>query len=62
MEGSSAGNVTAAMTTALQTAFGNVQTDVVSVVTTALPYALGIMGLMLALSIGIKAFKRFNKA
>ena len=51
------GNVTAGMTTALQTAFGAVQTDVVSVITTALPYALGIMALTVALRIGIKFFK-----
>ncbi len=52
------GAVTADMTSALSTAFGNVQTDVVSIVTTALPPALAILGIGLALTIGIKAFKR----
>lgn len=60
MEGSS-GNITAAMTTALQTAFSNVQTDVLSVVGTALPYALAIMGLILAIRIGIKFFRSTAK-
>lgn len=59
--GGSTGNVTSDMTTALQTAFGNVQTDVVSVITTALPYALAVMGLILAVTIGIRFFKRVSK-
>lgn len=57
-----AGNVTAGMTTALSTAFANVQADVISIITTALPYALPIMGIMLALTIGIRAFRRFSKS
>lgn len=52
------GNVSSDMTSALQTGFGNVQADVISIVTTALPYALVVMGIGLALAIGIKVFKR----
>lgn len=61
MEGAASGNITAAMTTALQTAFANVQTDVLSVVGTALPYALAIMGLVLAIRIGIRFFRSTAK-
>lgn len=53
-----AGNVTSGMTTAIQTGLGNVQADVITLVSTALPYALVIMGLGLAISIGMKVFKR----
>lgn len=56
----SSGNITEGMTTALTTGFGNVQSDVISIVTTALPYALVIMGIGLALTIGIKMFRRIS--
>lgn len=55
------GNVTAGMTSALNTAFQAVQTDVVSIITTALPSALGIMAIGLALTIGIRIFRSFAK-
>lgn len=55
------GNITAGMTTALQTAFGNVQTDVVSIVTTAMPYALGIFGLFIAIRGGLKFFRQTSR-
>lgn len=55
------GNITADMTTALQSAFGAVKTDVVSIIVTALPYALGIMAIGLALSIGIRFFSQMSK-
>ena len=55
------GNVTDSMTTALSTGFGNVQADVISIITTALPYALVIMGLSVALTVGIKVFSRFAR-
>lgn len=58
---STATNITADMTTALQTAFAAVQTDVVSIITTALPYALAVMGVMLAVTLGIRFFKRVSK-
>lgn len=47
------------ISTALTTAFSAVQTDVTSAIGTALPYALGIMGLVLAISIVVRVFKRF---
>lgn len=53
----SGGNVSSGMTTALQTAFSNVQTDVTSIITTALPYALGVMGLIIAIRVGVKFFR-----
>lgn len=55
----SSGNVTEGMTSALSTAFSAVQTDVVSIITTALPVALGVMGIGIALTLGIKYFKKF---
>lgn len=51
------GLIDSTMTSALSTAFGNVQSDVLSIVTTALPYALAILGVGLALRIGVKIFK-----
>ena len=38
---------------AVKTAFAQVQTDVVSMITTCAPFALGIIGTVLAVSIGI---------
>lgn len=55
------GNSGSAINAALTTAFAGVQTDVTSAIGTALPYALGIMGLVLAISIVVKVFKRFAK-
>lgn len=52
------GNITSGMTTAIQTGLSNVQADVITLISTALPYALVIMGLGLAISIGMKVFKR----
>lgn len=46
-----------AMTTAFETALTGVKTDVVSMVTTALPIGLGIMGLFLAIRLGINFFR-----
>lgn len=45
------------ISTAMSTAFGNVQTNVTSMITTCAPYALGIIGTVLAVTIGIKVFK-----
>ncbi len=56
-----AGGMSETMTTALTTAFTNVKTDVISVVETALPIGLGIMGVMLAINLGIKFFSRISK-
>ncbi len=50
--------VSGSISTALESGFSDVQTDVVTIITTALPYALAVVGIGLALTIGIKAFKR----
>lgn len=46
-----------AMVTAFETALTAVQTDVVTMVTTALPIGLAIMGLFLAIRLGINFFR-----
>lgn len=45
---------------AVKTAFAQVQTDVVSMVTACAPYALAIIGTVLAVTIGIKVFKKLT--
>lgn len=47
--------------TALSTAFDGVKTDAMSLFTLALPAALAIMGVSLAITLGIKFFKKFSK-
>ena len=49
-----------AMTTAMTTAFQTVQTHVNSMITASLPFALGIIGTVLAVSLGIKVFKKLT--
>lgn len=44
--------------TAVSTAFQAVQTNVTSMITTCAPYALGIVGTVMAVQIGIKVFKK----
>lgn len=46
-----------AIQTAVSTAFQSVQTNVISMITTCAPYALGIIGTVMAVKIGIKVFK-----
>lgn len=46
--------------TAVTTAFEQVQTDAMSMISTAAPYALGIVGAVLAVTIGIKVFKKLT--
>jgi hypothetical protein len=46
-----------ALLTTFTTAFTQVQTDVTSMVTTALPIGLGIMGLFMAIRLGVGFFK-----
>lgn len=58
---SSSGNITSGMTTALQTAFAGVQADAISIITTALPYALAIMGVIVAIRVGIRFFRSAAK-
>lgn len=53
----SGGLLTEAMKTAFSTALTNISTDVTGMITTALPIGLGIMGLALAIRIGIRFFK-----
>lgn len=48
------------ISTAMSTAFGNVQTNVISMITTCAPYALAIIGTVLAVTIGIKVFKKLT--
>lgn len=55
------GNIDSSMTTALTTGFAAVKTDVTTIISTALPYALGIMGIMIAIMIGVRFFKRASK-
>ena len=49
--------VTEAMKTALSNAFTGIQTDVTSIITTALPAALAIAGIGIAVRIGWSFFK-----
>lgn len=46
--------------TAMSTAFQSVQTDVVSMISTCVPFALAIIGTVLAVVIGIKVFKKLT--
>ena len=46
-----------ALTETMQTAFTQVQTDVIEMVKMALPIGLGIMGLFLAIRLGIGFFR-----
>lgn len=48
------------ISTAMSTAFGSVQTNVTSMITTCAPYALAIIGTVLAVTIGIKVFKKLT--
>ena len=50
-----------ALQTAFTTALGTIQTDVMGYVTSALPVALAIMGLFIAVKLGIKFFKSTAK-
>lgn len=45
---------------AMKTAFSTVQTDVTSMITASAPYALAIIGTVLAVTIGIKVFKKLT--
>lgn len=53
--------ITEGLSTTLTTAFNSVQTGVTDIITIALPPALGIMALILALRIGIRFFKGASK-
>lgn len=45
---------------AMSTAFTQVQTDVISLIATCAPFALAIIGTVLAVTIGIKVFKKLT--
>jgi len=45
------------LTSAFTTAVGNIKTDVLTMISTALPAGLTIMGIGLAVSIGVRFFK-----
>ena len=46
--------------TAMTTAFQSVQTNVTSMISASAPFALGIIGTVLAVNIGIKVFKKLT--
>lgn len=48
------------MTTAVDTAFKAIKADVSSMMTTALPVALAIVGIGLAITLGVKFFKKIS--
>ncbi len=48
------------MTTAVDTAFKAIKSDVSSMMTTALPVALAIVGIGLAVTLGVKFFKKIS--
>ena len=50
-----------AITTAVTTALGTVQSDAMGLIAAVLPYALAIMGAILVVTIGVRAFKRASK-
>ena len=49
-----------AMNSAISTAFTNVKSDVMDVITAALPVALAIVGVGLAITLGVKFFKKIS--
>ena len=51
-----------ALKTAMTTAFTGVKTDVLDIIGTALPIALAIVGVGLAITLGIKFFKKTSKS
>lgn len=60
MEGTTVSLVSEAMKTAFTAALQGVQTDVTTMVTIALPVGLGIMGLFLAIRLGIGFFRSIS--
>lgn len=57
-EGSTVVTGMQAITTAVKTALGTVQSDALGLIGDVLPYALAVMGAVLVVSIGIKVFKK----
>lgn len=56
-----AGNLDEGTKTALSTAFDGVKQDVLDIISVALPAALVITGIGIAITLGIKFFKKFAK-
>lgn len=48
------------MTTAVDTAFKAIKLDVTNMMSTALPVALAIVGIGLAVALGVKFFKKIS--
>ena len=46
------------VTDAVKTGLASVQSDAMTLIASVLPYALGVMGAILVVSIGIKVFKK----
>lgn len=53
--------MTEGMSNAITTAFGSVKSDVLEIIGTALPVGLAIMGVGLAITLGVKFFKKVSK-
>lgn len=45
----------------LGSALGQAQDNIMGYITTALPYALGVLGITVGIPVGIKIFRRFAK-
>lgn len=52
--------MTEGMTTAVDTAFKAIKTDVIDMMSNALPVALTIVGVGLAVTLGVKFFKKIS--
>ena len=52
--------MTEGMTTAVDAAFKAIKTDVTSMMSTALPVALALVGIGLAVTLGVKFFKKIS--
>ena len=48
------------ITSTVGTALSGVQTDAMTMISTVLPYALGILGAFIVIKLGIKAFKQVS--
>lgn len=59
MEGAASGIST--LITAMGTAFGSIRDDFFSILGTALPIALAVVGAGIAITLGIKYFKKLSK-
>lgn len=52
--------MTEGMTSAISKAFSDVKTDVLDIMQTALPVALAIVGVGVAVTLGVKFFKKIS--